>query len=99
MNTEATYTDHPSMVDTVAGQPGLRRAASAVSRIARRIMKPMLRAHWKRQAIHELSGLPSFILRDIGVRPDDIRSVAADLARDQADAWARRTRGSNGFGD
>lgn len=98
MNTETTYTDYQPIVDTTPAQSGVRRAASAVQRAIRRILKSMLRAHWERETAAELSRLPAYMLRDIGMREDDIHVVARDLARERADAWARQAQRSNGFG-
>jgi uncharacterized protein YjiS (DUF1127 family) len=98
MNTETTYNDYQPAVDTTRVQSGAGRAASAVKRAVRRILKTMLRAHWERETAAELSRLPAYMLRDIGMREDDIHVVARDLARERADAWARQAQRSNGFG-
>ncbi len=98
MNTETTYNDYQPVVDTTQAQSGARRATSAVKRAVRRILKSMLRAHWERETTAELSRLPAYMLRDIGMREEDIHVVARDLARERADAWARQAQRSNGFG-
>lgn len=98
MNTETTYNEYQPVADTTQAQSGVRRATSAVMRAVRRILKSMLRAHWERETAAELSRLPAYMLRDIGMREDDIHVVARDLARERADAWARQAQRSNGFG-
>lgn len=98
MNTETTYNDCLPVVDAMPEQSVGKRAASAVRRAVRRVVKSMIQAHWERHAVRELASLPDYMLRDIGMRPDDINKVARDLARERADAWARRAQGANGFG-
>lgn len=98
MNTETTYNGYEPAVGSIRGQSVPTRVAAAVRRAARRLVKSMLQSYWERQTVRELGGLPSYVLRDIGMRPDDIREVAGDLARERADAWARRADASNGFG-
>ena len=98
MNTETTYNDYVPVVDAVPERSVGKRAASAVRRTFRRMAKSMLQAHWERTAARELTSLPDYVLRDIGMRPDDIHKVAGDLARERADTWARQAQGSNGFG-
>ena len=95
MNTETTY-DYSGVASTTPSpSPGI---AASVRRAFRRTWKSMLRYHWERQTARELASLPSYVLRDIGLRPDDIHSVASDLAKERADAWARQAEGSSGFG-
>lgn len=98
MNTETTYDDYQTIVDPVPGQIVRVKPASAVKRAARRLMKALIRSHWERQTARELSSLSPYILRDIGMRQEDIREVAGDLARERADAWARQAQRANGFG-
>jgi len=98
MNTETTYNDCVTVVDAMPEQSAGKRAASAVRGAIRRVAKSMIQAHWERHAVRELSSLPDYVLRDIGLRPDDINKVAGDLARERAEAWARRAQGANGFG-
>jgi len=97
MNTEAVYSEH-GVTDAAVDLSNHDSAGSKLRRILRRIVKPMVRAHWERQAIRELSGMPPYLLRDIGLRHEEIHGVAADLARERADAWARQAQASNGFG-
>jgi uncharacterized protein YjiS (DUF1127 family) len=96
MTTEATYNEYSPIGDSISSQPALK--ARSVSSVMRRIMKPLVRSHWERESIRELSGLPSHILRDIGMSRYDIQKVSKDLAKERADAWARQAEASNGFG-
>lgn len=98
MNTETTYNDYQTVVDAAPERSAGSRITAAIRRAARRVMKSMIRSHWERHAVRELNSLPSYVLRDIGIGEGEIREVAADLARDRADAWARRASGANGFG-
>lgn len=98
MNTETTYNDYQPVVDSVPGQSAWAKSAAAVKRAVRRLMKALIQSHWERHTARELSSLPPYILRDIGLRQEDIREVAGNLARERADAWARQAQRSNGFG-
>lgn len=98
MNTETTYNEYETAVDAMREQSAPKRIASSIQRMVRNIAKSMLRSHWERQAVRELASLPPYVLRDIGLRPDEVREVSHDLARERADAWARQAQGSNGFG-
>lgn len=98
MNTETTYDDYQPLAEPVPGQSARATFTAAVRRAARRLMTALIRAHWERQTARELSSLSPYILRDIGMRQEDIREVAGDLARERADAWARQAQRSNGFG-
>lgn len=98
MNTETTYDDYQPIAGRVPGQPVAAKSASAVKRAVRRLVKALIQSHWERQTARELSSLSPYILRDIGMRQEDIREVAGDLARERADAWARQAQRSNGFG-
>lgn len=98
MNTDTTYNDYQPVVDSVPGQSVWTKTSSAVKRAVRRLMKALIQSHWERQTARELSSLPPYILRDIGLRQEDIREVAGDLARERADAWARQALRANGFG-
>lgn len=98
MNTETTYNEYETVVDAIREQSIAKRVASSIKQKVRSIAKSMLRSHWERQAVRELASLPPYVLRDIGLRPDEIREVSHDLARERADAWARQAQGSNGFG-
>lgn len=73
-------------------------ALSTVRRTMRRLARAMMARYLERETARELSSLPPYILRDIGMQREDIRRVAADLARERADAWARQAGGANGFG-
>jgi len=99
MNTESSFGTQQALAGAAAGQRGTKGLAAFIKRSWHRMMGSMLRAHWERETIRELGNLPSHMLKDIGMREDDIRRVARDLAREQADAWARRAQGANGFGD
>jgi len=93
MNIQTTY---GAGTDTVH-QPA-HGALAAARRILRGAVKSMLASHWERQTIRELSALPTYVLQDIGMTRGNIRSVAAELARERADSWARQAEASNGFG-
>ena len=93
MNTQTTYTGY------AAGQSSvLRDTIAGIRGFAQRIAKAMMARHLERETVRELSSLPTYILRDIGMQREDIGRVAGDLARERADAWARRAGSSNGFG-
>lgn len=98
MNTETTYNEYQAAVDAIREQSAPKRAAAAFRRAFRRLAKSVLRSHWERQALRELASLPPYVLRDIGLRQDEIREVAGELARERAEAWARQAQGANGFG-
>jgi uncharacterized protein YjiS (DUF1127 family) len=98
MNTETTYDDCIPAA-SIWDQSAPRGMAAALWRPIRRIQRAMLRYHWERHTVRELSALPSYVLRDIGLRPDDIHSVAAGMAKERAESWARQAAGSNGFSD
>lgn len=95
MNSDTIYNDRMA-VD--ASSSVRRRPMDTVKRRLRRMVQSMVAHYWERQAVRELSGLSSHTLRDIGIRPEDIRSVAADLAKERARQWARQAGASNGFG-
>jgi uncharacterized protein YjiS (DUF1127 family) len=98
MNSETTYDPYKHETDQQAGEAVSRGPVPAIKRVAHRITKSLLRAHWERETIRELAKLHPDMLRDIGMRQDDIREVAGDLAKERADAWARHAQASNGFG-
>lgn len=91
MNTQTTYVGYAPAADTGG-------IAGAVKRAVNRVLSRMMYRHIERQTLRELSTLPDYVLRDIGLSRGDIRGVAADLARDRSEAWARRAGASNGFG-
>ncbi len=97
-NTETTLSDHLAAVDTTPAPAVARRVASSVTRAVLRIIGSMHRAYWERETAAELLQLSPDILRDIGLQGEDIRAVAREHAREQADAWVRQVRRSNGFG-
>lgn len=97
MSTDTTYEDAPPITGPSAGV-SWKHAATAARRLLRRLLKPIVRSYWQRHTVRELSELPSYILRDIGLEAHDIHEVAGDLARDRAEDWARHARGANGFG-
>ncbi|HSH40717.1 MAG TPA: DUF1127 domain-containing protein [Arenicellales bacterium] len=95
MNTQTTITQP---METISG-PMLSGGALRTARQAlRRVIKSLLQSHWQRETVRELSSLPPYVLRDIGMQEGDIHEVAGELARERADAWARQAYGSNGFG-
>lgn len=94
MNIQTTY--GAAGTDTVH-QPA-RGALAAVRRALRGVVKSMLAAHWERETVRELSALPTSMLQDIGMTRGNIRGVAAALARERAENWARQAGASNGFG-
>lgn len=98
MTSETTYSDRDSAVEPLARRAITSGPVSAIRRAGRRILKAILQTYLERQTTRELSSLPPYLLRDIGIREEDIREVASDLARDQADAWARQAQRANGFG-
>ncbi len=98
MTSETTYSDRDPIIEPLARRAIRSGPVSAIRRAGRRILKAMLRAHLERQTTRELRNLPPYLLRDIGMRQEDIREVASDLARQQADAWARQAQRANGFG-
>jgi len=98
MNTESTYNTRDALAAAPAGASAAKRLALRLARPWRRVLQSMRRSHWERETVRELSSLPSYMLRDIGLQEDDIEKVARDLARERADAWARRAQASNGFG-
>lgn len=102
MNTQSTT--HPTFGGYETGgavreSSAAKRAAAAIKRAVQRVLKSMMAYHIERETARELSGLPSYILKDIGIRREDIHEIAAHMARERADAWARHARASNGFGD
>jgi uncharacterized protein YjiS (DUF1127 family) len=92
MNTQTIHAEYAPIVGASA------RAVSRARQTFRRIKGSMLARHWERETIRELSSLPAHILRDIGLRPDNIREVAAEMAKERAEQWARRAGAANGFG-
>lgn len=98
MTSETTYSDRDPVVEPLARRAMSSGPVAALRRAGRRILKAMFRLHLERQTTRELSNLPPYLLRDIGMRKEDIREVASDLAREQADAWARQAQRANGFG-
>lgn len=79
-------------------RPLVHAGGSAVRRTVQGIVKSMLAYYWKRQTVDELSRLPSYILRDIGLNRGDILEVATEVASERAELWARQAQGRNGFG-
>lgn len=92
MNTQTIHAEYVPIVAAPA------RAVSKTRQMFRRVKSSMLARHWERETIRELSSLPAHILRDIGLRPDNIREVAAEMAKERAEQWARRAGAANGFG-
>lgn len=98
MTSETIYSNRDPVVEPLARRAISSGPVAALRRAGRRILKTMLRNYLERQTTRELSNLPPYLLRDIGMRKEDIRVVASDLAREQADAWARQAQRANGFG-
>jgi uncharacterized protein YjiS (DUF1127 family) len=95
MNTQSTI-NQP--MEAISGRWAPDGVFAAARRALRGVMKSLLQSHWQRESVRELSSLPDYVLRDIGLQEGDIREVAGELARERADAWARQAYGSNGFG-
>lgn len=93
MSTETTYSGYPPT------RPLTELPWPAAGHAMRRLLKPMVRRYIRRHTMDELARLPDFVLNDIGVHPGDIRRMADELAREHADAWVRRARTADGFGD
>lgn len=93
MNTQTTYSS-----EVVGAQVPARGVVGAIKGAMRRLMKSLMAYHLERETARELSSLPSYILRDIGMAREDIGRVAADLAKERSEAWARQAEASNGFG-
>lgn len=74
------------------------RSFSKARRVFSRITNSMRAGHLERKTVRELSALPPYILRDIGMRPDNIREFATEIAKERAEAWARQADATNGFG-
>lgn len=92
MNTQTTLLEYASLGATRT------RGVSKAKRAFVRIRNSMRARHLERQTVRELSSLPSYILRDIGMTSDGIRAFAAELAQERAKEWARQAEAENGFG-
>jgi len=90
MNTQSIHDEHAAAAARQR-KSSVGSLAANLGYMVRRILRPMVAAHLERQALSELSRLSPAILRDIGLTRGDIGSVAADMAKERADAWARRT--------
>lgn len=92
MNTQTTLIEYASL--------GAKRTRgfSKAKRAFVRIRNSMRARHLERKTVQELSSLPSYILRDIGMTPDGIRAFAAEQAKERAEEWARQAEAQNGFG-
>lgn len=97
MNTQTTFSEYaPAAADR--RKSFMASVMAATRSVVHGALRSMMASHLERQTVRELSSLPPHILRDIGLTHANIRGVAADLAKERADAWARQAQGSNGFG-
>lgn len=92
-----TYADGYGQGFGFADRGAATRRAGAARRV-RAMAKPLVSYYWRQRTIRELSRLEDYRLEDIGVARADIPTIAADRARAEASAWARRAAGANGFG-